>query len=311
MERVLASGDLLSGGGGLSQLPVRMLAAPFATAGKVAQVPVDPGDPRQGPPRGGHELRDGGPGLRVRERFPGSPDGLPDAGDHARPEARPREARDGRDQVLRDSLPSSRPVHAADAGAQRVHGPLRPLHGRPDGSVDARREPRPSIPFSFRIRPRPGRWSSRIPGPAHRAGALEYPFAIARRRLHPLGAARARRRIPRAGRRRDVQLRSRDPIRFRSFRRSSDRTERRARRTSRSSAARTGSAAAPGPCCSPSSRRGSSPAATLCACSVTDRAQKTAEALGRVRGQGPVASRSTGGRGLGCAAQWPLASGTS
>jgi VWFA-related protein len=39
MERVLASGDLLSGGGG-SQLPVSMLAAPFATTGKVAQVPV-------------------------------------------------------------------------------------------------------------------------------------------------------------------------------------------------------------------------------------------------------------------------------
>ncbi len=40
MERVLASGDLLSGGGGLSQLPVHMLAAPFASTGKVAQVPV-------------------------------------------------------------------------------------------------------------------------------------------------------------------------------------------------------------------------------------------------------------------------------
>ena len=40
MERVLASGDLLSSGGGVSQLPVSMLAAPFATAGKVAQVPV-------------------------------------------------------------------------------------------------------------------------------------------------------------------------------------------------------------------------------------------------------------------------------
>ncbi|HSP94313.1 MAG TPA: VWA domain-containing protein [Thermoanaerobaculia bacterium] len=39
MERVLASGDLLSGGGG-SQLPVSMLAAPFATTEKVAQVPV-------------------------------------------------------------------------------------------------------------------------------------------------------------------------------------------------------------------------------------------------------------------------------
>ncbi len=39
MERVLASGDLLSGGGG-SQLPVNMLAAPFASTGKVAQVPV-------------------------------------------------------------------------------------------------------------------------------------------------------------------------------------------------------------------------------------------------------------------------------
>jgi VWFA-related protein len=39
MERVLASGDLLSGGGG-SQLPVHMLAAPFASTGKVAQVPV-------------------------------------------------------------------------------------------------------------------------------------------------------------------------------------------------------------------------------------------------------------------------------
>jgi len=40
MERVLASGDLLSGGGGPSQLPVNMLAAPFASTGKVAQVPV-------------------------------------------------------------------------------------------------------------------------------------------------------------------------------------------------------------------------------------------------------------------------------
>jgi VWFA-related protein len=39
MERVLASGDLLSGGGG-SQLPVNMLVAPFASTGKVAQVPV-------------------------------------------------------------------------------------------------------------------------------------------------------------------------------------------------------------------------------------------------------------------------------
>jgi VWFA-related protein len=39
MERVLASGDLLSGGGG-SQLLVNMLAAPFASTGKVAQVPV-------------------------------------------------------------------------------------------------------------------------------------------------------------------------------------------------------------------------------------------------------------------------------
>jgi VWFA-related protein len=40
MERVLASGDLLSGGGGGSQLPVSMLVAPFASTGKVAQVPV-------------------------------------------------------------------------------------------------------------------------------------------------------------------------------------------------------------------------------------------------------------------------------
>jgi VWFA-related protein len=39
MERVLASGDLLSGGGG-SQLPVTMLVAPFASSGRVAQVPV-------------------------------------------------------------------------------------------------------------------------------------------------------------------------------------------------------------------------------------------------------------------------------
>lgn len=39
MERVLASGDLLSGGGA-SQLPVNMLVAPFATTGKVSQVPV-------------------------------------------------------------------------------------------------------------------------------------------------------------------------------------------------------------------------------------------------------------------------------
>lgn len=39
MERVLASGDLLAGGGG-SQLPVNMLAAPFASTGKLSQVPV-------------------------------------------------------------------------------------------------------------------------------------------------------------------------------------------------------------------------------------------------------------------------------
>jgi VWFA-related protein len=39
MERVLASGDLLSGGGG-SQLPVNLLVAPFASIGRVAQVPV-------------------------------------------------------------------------------------------------------------------------------------------------------------------------------------------------------------------------------------------------------------------------------
>ena len=39
MERVLASGDLLSGGGG-SQLPVNVLVAPFATTGRIAQVPV-------------------------------------------------------------------------------------------------------------------------------------------------------------------------------------------------------------------------------------------------------------------------------
>jgi hypothetical protein len=40
IERVLASGDLLSSGGGPSQLPVNMLVAPFASNGKVAQVPV-------------------------------------------------------------------------------------------------------------------------------------------------------------------------------------------------------------------------------------------------------------------------------
>lgn len=40
IERVLASGDLLSAGGGPAQLPVNMLVAPFASDGKVAQVPV-------------------------------------------------------------------------------------------------------------------------------------------------------------------------------------------------------------------------------------------------------------------------------
>jgi len=40
IERVLASGDLLTGGGGAVQLNVQMLAAPFASDAKVAQIPV-------------------------------------------------------------------------------------------------------------------------------------------------------------------------------------------------------------------------------------------------------------------------------
>lgn len=40
IERMLASGDLLAAGGGSSQIPVRMLSAPFSSDGKVAQVPV-------------------------------------------------------------------------------------------------------------------------------------------------------------------------------------------------------------------------------------------------------------------------------
>lgn len=40
IERMLASGDLLSAGGGPAQIPVHMLSAPFSSDGKVAQVPV-------------------------------------------------------------------------------------------------------------------------------------------------------------------------------------------------------------------------------------------------------------------------------
>jgi len=40
MERVLASGDLLMGGGGPTQLGVHMVTAPFAAGARVAQVPV-------------------------------------------------------------------------------------------------------------------------------------------------------------------------------------------------------------------------------------------------------------------------------
>lgn len=39
IERMLASGDLLTGGG-TTQLPVHMLVAPFASGGKVSQIPV-------------------------------------------------------------------------------------------------------------------------------------------------------------------------------------------------------------------------------------------------------------------------------
>ncbi len=40
IERVLASGDLLTGGSGTSEIPVQMVAAPFASDATVAQVPV-------------------------------------------------------------------------------------------------------------------------------------------------------------------------------------------------------------------------------------------------------------------------------
>jgi hypothetical protein len=115
MERVLASGDLLSGGGG-SQLPVSMLAAPYASTGKVAQVPVILEIP-------GKSLLEGDTssvsGVLVYAYASDSRGvhRLPDSGDHARFEARPREARNRRDQVLRDSLPSSRAVHAPHARA--------------------------------------------------------------------------------------------------------------------------------------------------------------------------------------------------
>jgi hypothetical protein len=40
IERVLASGDLLTGGAASSEIPVRMIAAPFASDATVAQVPI-------------------------------------------------------------------------------------------------------------------------------------------------------------------------------------------------------------------------------------------------------------------------------
>jgi len=40
IERALASGDLLTGGGGPSEIALRMIAAPFAAGPRVAQVPV-------------------------------------------------------------------------------------------------------------------------------------------------------------------------------------------------------------------------------------------------------------------------------